>query len=154
MTALKLVGSAMVSGTVATATSAAALALLASAEGKGMAQPLNATSHWLYGDEAAGFRHRDIDHTIVGYATHHAATTFWALVFEAWLARRPVREPLAIAGGAAAVSALAAVVDYTITPKRFTPGWELVLSKRAMGLAYGAMGLGLAAAALRRSSSR
>jgi branched-chain amino acid transport system permease protein len=38
-----------------------------------------------------------------------------------------------------------AAVDYTITPHRFTPGWELVLSKRGMALAYAAMALGFVA---------
>ena len=32
--------------------------------------------------------------------------------------------------------------DYTVTPRRFTPGWELVLSKRSMALVYGAMAAG------------
>ena len=46
------------------------------------------------------------------------------------------------------MSAIAAAVDYTITPKRFTPRWEFVLSKRSMAVAYAAMDLGLAAGAL------
>ena len=46
------------------------------------------------------------------------------------------------------VSAIAAAVDYGATPKRFTPGWELVLSKRAMAAAYLAMAAGLAVGAL------
>ena len=37
----------------------------------------------------------------------------------------------------------AAAVDYLATPKRFTPGWEFVLSKRAMALTYAAMAAGL-----------
>src|SRR3954468_4959881 len=36
----------------------------------------------------------------------------------------------------------------TTPPKRLTPGWELVLSKRSMAATYGAMALGLAAGAL------
>jgi hypothetical protein len=49
---------------------------------------------------------------------------------------------------AALISALAAGVDYGLTPRRLTPGWENVLSKPAMALTYGAMALGLAAGAL------
>jgi hypothetical protein len=41
-------------------------------------------------------------------------------------------------------SAVAAAIDYGVTPKRFTPGWELLLSKRSMVVAYGALALGLA----------
>ena len=46
---------------------------------------------------------------------------------------------------AVVMSAIAAAVDYGPTPKRFTPGWELVLSRRGMAVAYAAMALGLAA---------
>jgi hypothetical protein len=46
------------------------------------------------------------------------------------------------------MSAIAAAIDYGATPKRLTPGWELVLSKRSMAATYGAMALGLAAGAL------
>ncbi|HJU18551.1 MAG TPA: hypothetical protein VJ770_19030 [Stellaceae bacterium] len=46
------------------------------------------------------------------------------------------------------MSAIAAAVDYGATPKRLTPGWELVLSKHLMVATYGAMALGLAGGAL------
>jgi hypothetical protein len=38
------------------------------------------------------------------------------------------------------MSAIAALVG-GITPKRFTPGWEEVLSKRFIGVTYAAIGL-------------
>ena len=56
--------------------------------------------------------------------------------------------PAAAFGSALVVSAVAAAVDYGATPKRFTPGWEYVLSKRAMAVAYAAMAFGLAAGTL------
>ena len=40
--------------------------------------------------------------------------------------------------------AVAAAIDYSVTPKRFTPGWELVLSKRSLVVTYGVLALGLA----------
>ena len=123
-------------GTVA---SVAALALLARAEGAGAVQPLNATSHWLHGPGAAAITRTDGRHTVVGFATHAAATLFWAAVWAAWPGRR---RP-----GALGMAALAAVVDYTVTPRRFTPGWELVLSRPAMAVTYAAMGLGFRAGA-------
>jgi hypothetical protein len=46
------------------------------------------------------------------------------------------------------MSAIAAAVDYGITPKRAAPGWEEVLSKRSIGITYAVMALGLAAGAL------
>jgi hypothetical protein len=140
--------SALVTGTVASVVSTAALALLAKAEVKGALQPTNATSHWLHGDEAARHHELDAAHTLLGYATHHASAIFWAVPFEAWLAIRPPRTPVELLRDACAMSAIAAAVDYGATPKRLTPGWELVVSNNSMATTYGAMALGLAAGAL------
>ena len=145
---------ALISGAIASVTSTVALAVVARAEGKGALQPVNSTSHWLNGEQAAAFRGIDLAHTAVGYATHHAATVFWAVLFERWVgARRPVTA-MPMVRDALAMSAIAAAVDYGATPKRFTPGWEFVLSKRSMAVAYGAMALGLAAGALVNRRSR
>jgi hypothetical protein len=140
--------SALVTGTVTSVVSTAALALLAKAEGQGTLQPTNATSHWLHGDEAARHDEFDVAHTLLGYATHHASAIFWAVPFEAWLAVRPPSTPADLLRNACAMSAIAAAVDYGVTPKRLTPGWELVVSKNSMVATYGAMALGLAAGAL------
>ncbi len=144
----RMLSAAIATGTVASVTSSVALSLLARSEGKGALQPVNATSHWMNGREAGLFTQADIAHTAVGYATHHAATTFWAALFERWIgAGRPLTA-LPMLKRAVAMSALAAAVDYGATPKRFTPGWEFVLSKRSMAVAYAAMAVGLAAGAL------
>ena len=140
-------------GTVAAGTSSLALAALAVGSGRSASQPLNATSHWLHGAGAAEVRRLDLAHTGIGTATHHAATIFWASAFEGWADARPAEGKGEIVARALAMSALAALVDYTITPKRFTPGWEYVLSKRAMGLAYVAMAAGFAGTALLRDPS-
>jgi hypothetical protein len=140
--------SALITGTAASVASTAAPALLAQAEGKSAFQPMNATSHWLHGDSAASHRRPDAAHTLVGYATHHASTLFWAVPFEAWLAFRPPRTTAELLRDACAMSVIAAVIDYGVTPKRLTPGWELVLSKRSMATTYVAMALGFAAGAL------
>jgi hypothetical protein len=71
-----------------------------------------------------------------------------AAPFEAGLAATPPRSLTALAGDAAVMSGIAAVVDYGATPKRFTPGWELVLSKRGLFASYVALAFGLAAGAL------
>lgn len=144
----RIVLSALVSGTAASLASTAALALLAKAEGKGAFQPTNATSHWLHGDGAAHHRQADLSHTLLGYGTHHASALFWALPFQAWLAARPPRNRLELLRDACVMSAVAAAVDYGVTPKRLTPGWELVLPKRSMVATFGAMALGLAAGAM------
>lgn len=140
--------SAAVTGTVAALVSAAALAALAKAEGKGALQPVNATSHWAQGDEAAKVELPTASHTLVGFLTHHASAVFWAAPFEAWLALNPPRSLINLLRDALAMSGIAAVVDYGATPHRFTPGWELVLSRRSMVASYVALAFGLAAGAL------
>ena len=151
VTGRSLIERSLISGLVGATTTTIALAVMAVREGKGAAQPLNATSHWLNGDSAALRSRVDVRHTGVGLGTHIAATVFWAAFFEAWLAARPAQDRLA--AKAAAIAILAATVDYTITPKRFTPGWELVMSKSAMAVAYTAMAGGFAASALLRSTT-
>ncbi len=135
---------ALVSGSLTSLVSTAGLALLAEAEGKAPLQPLNATSHWLNGDVSAARRSVDARHTAVGYATHHASCLFWAVPFAAWQAKRPANSGRELLRNAVAMAAIAAAVDYGATPKRFTPGWELVLSKTGMAAAYGVLALGLA----------
>ncbi|WP_457797343.1 hypothetical protein [Methylocystis sp. S23] len=140
--------SAVVTGSVAALVSAAALAALAKMEGKGALQPINATSHWAQGDEAANVELPSASHTLVGFATHQASAIFWAAPFEAWLALNPPRTLMNLLRDAFVMSGIAWVVDYGATPKRFTPGWELVLSKKSMLASYIALAFGLAAGAL------
>lgn len=140
--------SASISGSIASIVSTATLAALARAEGKGALQPTNSTSHWLHGSLAGQVREMDVPHTLTGYATHHASAIFWAFPFERWLQSRPPRSPGQMLIDAAGMSVIAAAVDYGLAPKRFTPGWEEVLSVRSIGIAYGALALGLAAGAL------
>lgn len=140
--------SALVTGTVASLVSTTALMALAKLEGRGALQPTHSTSHWLHGDKAAAQRRADASHTLVGYATHHASAVFWALPFEAYLARHPPRSRGELLRDAAAMSAIAAAVDYGLTPQRLTPGWELVLPKRSMLAAFASLALGLTAGAL------
>lgn len=133
---------AAISGTVAALAAAGALVLLAKLEGRSAPQPLNATSHWLYGDDAARICGTDVQHTATGFATHHAASTLWGGLFE-WLRERDKSPSFGrVVRDATITSAVAAVVDYTITPRRFTPGWELMLTKKSMALAYLAMASG------------
>jgi hypothetical protein len=144
----ELLVSTLLTGTVASVVSTAALAALAKAEGKRAMNPANSTSHWLHGDSAGSFDGVDFEHTGLGLATHHASAMFWALPFEAWLAFHPPRSSIELARDATVMSAIAAIVDYGIVPKRLTPGWELSLSKKSMAGAFASLAIGLAAGAL------
>lgn len=150
----RILRSAFVSGSCASFGSAAALAVAARAEGKAAVRPINATSHWLNGDAAGSHEGLDGAHTAVGFLTNHAASIFWAVAFEAWRAGRRPAGPLPMLRDALVMSAVAAAVDYGATPKRFTPGWKFVLSKKCMAIAYGGLAAGLAAGALLTQSAR
>jgi hypothetical protein len=135
MTALRV----LACGAMASVAAALALAAASKTEGRSGAAPLNATSHWLHGDSAADVDEFDVAHTGLGYMTHHSAAILWGGLFQA-LRQRSSRSDLpAIGQDAVIASATAAIVDYVFTPHRLTPGWELVLSKRSMALAYVAM---------------
>ncbi len=135
---------ALVSGTVASLATTVALSLFSRAAGKPAVAPINATSHWAHGDEAARDPKADVGRTVLGYATHHASSIFWAYFFEKLAGLRGRPGAPVLFRNAAAITAIAAVVDYGIAPKRLTPGWELVLPKRSVATTYAVLALGLA----------
>jgi hypothetical protein len=140
----------LVSGAAASLVSTLALALAGRRELGDPATPLNGPSQWIWGRHA---KYRDgftVRHTVVGYAVHHVASTFWVALYE-WLRpgrRDPAKVPHDIAA-AAAVAATAAAVDFRLTPQRLRPGFEKRLSRSALVAIYAAFALGLAARSLR-----
>ena len=138
---------AAITSAVASAVSAAALAILGAREGGGALRPLHASGHWLLGDRSAARNQPTFVRTGVGLATHHLATLFWSLLMEKALGPRKRTLPeLAVTG--ALTSVLAAAVDYLVMPRRLSPGWELALTRKSMAGAFSAMAAGLAAGAL------
>jgi hypothetical protein len=135
---------ALITGSIASAVSAGMLGLLAKAEGKDVVQPVNATSHWLHGEDAGTRTAVDVEHTATGYATHHAANVFWAALFETLQSAAPDARPGKVIRDAALVSTIAAVVDYGIVPSRLTPGWEGPLPIRSVAGGFVGMACGLA----------
>jgi hypothetical protein len=139
-----LITSTAISGTIASAVSAIVLGFLAKAEGASPLQPINATSHWLHGEEAGKVKELDATHTPIGVATHQGACVFWATLFETMRLGKPDAGPATIARDAVAVSMIAAVVDYGLVPKRLTPGWEQPLPIRSVAGGFAGLALGLA----------
>ena len=86
--------------------------------------------------------------------THIASALFWAVPYSLWLQRKSERSAEEIVVGGAATAALAATVDYLAMPRRLTPGWELALSIRSIGLTFVGLALGLAGGALLARSLR
>jgi hypothetical protein len=105
---------------------------------------INAVSHWAWGDADAKRNGLSLKYTGIGALTHLAAAAMWAFCFERLFAsrRRSPTVPRLLAESAA-MSALACAVDYTITPKRLTPGYELRLSKPSLLVTYVAFAAGL-----------
>ncbi|MEJ7928988.1 hypothetical protein WG922_03285 [Ramlibacter sp. AN1015] len=132
----------LVAGTVGGLLSGAALALAGRRETGYPAAPINAVSHWFWPEAALRADRPSLRYTVVGFATHHAAAVLWGTAYaRARAALRPHHPPSL--AGAVATSAVAAVVDYTMTPKRFTPGYEHRLTKSALVTVYACLAIGL-----------
>lgn len=121
-----------------------AITLSARIERKSLWQPINASSHWLWGEEAGQRRRPDIRHTTVGGATNILAAAFWGSLFGVFISRH--RRPVAsqIIRDASAMGAFAGLLDYGLLPKRLRPGWEHALSSRSVVISMASMALGLA----------
>jgi len=133
-----------VGGTLASILSAAYLAWAGTRRGE-PAAPLNAVSHWFFGDRALREDEPSALYTATGYVTHHCASIFWATLYaKLWSAREEHKKPLPAAAGAIAAAGVASFVDYQLTPKRLTPGFEHRLGKPEMVNVYACFALGLA----------
>ena len=136
-------------GSLASIFSTAVLAIAGRRQAGSAVAPINAVSHVYWGDEALHRKRVDLDHTALGYLTHHASSIFWATVYSGLCRDKPVtRTALGIISGAAGLSAAACFIDYRLIPKRLTPGFEHQLSTAAMAEVYAALALGFAAGAL------
>lgn len=142
MSGTNLVRKSVVSGTFAGLLSSLALVVCGKWEVNDASAPLNGPSQWIYGKRAARRRGFHWPLTAWGILIHHAMSLLWAGVFE-MLRKRTAAEPLSRATAAVETSALACFVDYRCTPERFTPGFERVLSKRALFAVYAAFAVGL-----------
>lgn len=119
----------------------AAIMTLAKAEGKPVLAPVNASSHWLWGDKAGQQTQADLEHTGLGGATNIAAGLMWGGLLGAHLQRtRP--GPVGMVRDGAVLGAIAGLLDYGLLPRRLSPGWELVLSGRSVVLAMAGMATG------------
>ena len=139
----------LVCGSLAALLSTATMAALARRAGGSAVAPLNAVSHWLWGDAALREDRASWATTGTAYVTHHLSAVFWATLYARLHGHRPEakRWPQAVAGGLA-TSAAAAAIDYTLVPKRLTPGFENRLATRDTVAVFGSLAAGLALGAL------
>lgn len=138
----------VVSGLLAGLLSTAVLMATGRRENRSAVAPVNAESHWLWGDESLREDSPTLRHTLTGIVTHHLATVFWATLHALVRGeRRTVDVPQALLGGIA-TGAAAAVIDYTLVPRRLSPGFEHRLSTGAMVGVFAAIAGGIALGAL------
>ena len=142
---------AAASGSVASVLSTIVLVAAGRRETGHPAAATNATSQWIWGKRATRRDRPTLRYTATGYTIHHLASIFWAALFErcfGWRAKSfNVQQ---VIGASAAVATVAAVVDFGLTPERFTPGFEHRLSKKSLVAVYAAFATGLAVTALSR----
>jgi hypothetical protein len=136
---------AFITAGVAAAATTVAATLLSRAETTHPAAALNATSHIVWGDDAAAVDDADLRHTALGAFLNAGAMLAWAGVQE--LLPRSKSVGGAVVKGAF-VTALAYVTDYYVVPKRLTPGFEKRLSSRNLALIYASMAAALSLGAL------
>lgn len=137
-------GHSIVHGLLGGTLSAATLMWRGRKEAGSAVAPLNAPSHWIFGDEALRSDHVTARHTLVGGATHEASAVLWGAAYE-WLRTRRTRPTATNAvTDAAAIAALAAVVDFKLVPKRLTPGFEHRLGRKGLVWVYASLAAGLA----------
>jgi hypothetical protein len=135
---------AVTTGLLAGLLSTAILLWRGRAETRNAIAPINAISHWFWPDEALRRDDPSLKHTGTGIALHVGSSLLWSTVY-GWLrARRRAPTALNAAVDAAAVTAVAAVVDLAVVPERLTPGFERRLSKPSLATVYGSFAIGLA----------
>lgn len=144
-----------VSGTVAGLLSMAVLGAASRKENDAAVVPMNAPSHWVWGERAARSSEVNWHQTALGAAIHQGSAIFWGVLYERLVGQRAERAaaPAALLAGLGA-AAVACFVDYRVTPARLSPGFEKRLSRPAIGLGYVAFGLGLALTSVARRALR
>ncbi len=131
-------------GAISSLAVAAAAAACGKADGQSVWKPINTISHILWGRRSAGQSQLSFKYTGAGLLLNGVACVFWAWVYREW--QRSLDKPPSISAlsqGGFAVAALAYLTDYHLVPTRFTPGFELSLSRRNFPWLYATLAAGL-----------
>lgn len=138
---LRFIGSALVPGSVASIVSSIVVTLFSTLDAKAWAAGTNATSQWVWGEQAHMHDELSVRYTVLGYVIHHASSIFWACGYQLTGSRTdaPTRSLLK----AMAITLLAYVVDYYVVPARLSPGFDRHISSVGLFAVYSAFALGL-----------
>jgi hypothetical protein len=146
---------ALITGSIVCGVTLAAAALCGARKNGNAVAPINATSHVLWGDEAARAGNLDAKHTISGVALNEGASVFWGAIYERAFGRRAEQgEWTAALAGGGVIAALAYLVDYHLVSRRLTPGWEHHLDGRSLLVVYVALAASLPLRGLLRRARR
>jgi hypothetical protein len=149
------VRAALISGSVASVLSTVVLSLLSKMEEGSGAGAINAPSQWLWGEREGYTKSPTARHTATGYLIHHMSSLWWATLYEGLIVRGRKRSAARVCAGAAAITAVAYLVDYHVVPRRLRPGFRKHLSPGAILAAYTSFAVGLAlAGVVRRRGER
>lgn len=135
---------ALKTGTYASLSSTLALVVAGKIENDSYSAPINAISHWLWGDSAFEHDETDIAHTMLGFGIHHTCSIFWAVIYEYSVCQSPDKGGKHPLRDTALVAAIAALVDYKLIPHRLRPGFEQRLTRKQLLGVYAAFALGMA----------
>ena len=133
-------------GLAAALLSGLVLAWRGRAETGSAAAAINAPSQWLHGREALRHDEPSWRYSALGALTHGLSSMLWSGLYDLLRERRERRGSTGTAGAlvdAAAVTAVAAVVDFKLVPDRLSPGFQHRLSRPAVVLTYAAFAAGL-----------
>jgi hypothetical protein len=125
-------------------TVAGAAAWRAQIEGQSDWGPINAISHIVWGPQAAAQQRFTAKYTGSGLLLNALASGFWGWLYG--VMGRYSAAPNSYsrsAGRGMVVAAVASITDYYLVPRRFTPGFELSLTRRSCPWLYGALAVGL-----------
>ena len=121
--------------------SLAAMATRGRLENGSAAGPINAPSHWLWGEPALRQDGWSMRYTATGLAIHQGSAIFWGVLHQ-WLRQRDRRADTAVRD-AIVTTAAAAFTDLALTPARMTPGFERRISPRGLAWTYALFAVGL-----------
>jgi hypothetical protein len=113
-------------------TVAGAAAWRAQIEGQSGWGPINAISHIVWGPQAAAQQRFTAKYTGSGLLLNALASGFWGWLYG--VMGRYSAAPNSYsrsAGRGIVVAAVASITDYYLVPRRFTPGFELSLTRRS-----------------------
>jgi hypothetical protein len=130
-----------------------AVVCLAGLTGKHLLAPVQAISHIAFGERAYLTNRLNLTFAAVGFVLNVFTMVGWSVVAELTLQALKVTpsSPFGTFAIAFCISALAYWVDFKVVPKRFTPGFEHVLSRRALYLVYWILAISIGMGSLGRA---